>query len=430
MSDARPWWERDEDVCWHPYTQHGLGEPLLPVTAAGGAWLELADGRRMLDAVSSWWSCLHGHGHPRLVEALAVQAARLDHVLFAGCTHEPAVTLAERLTAAAPNGLTRAFYSDNGSTAVEVALKACYSAAARRGEGERTLFVALVDGYHGDTFGAMSVGDPDPFFAEFGDLLFEVVRAPAEPEALAAVMADHGARTAAVILEPIVQGAAGMQSVSPEVVRAARRLCDEHGAYLIADEVMTGFGRTGTLFACEQAGVAPDALCLSKGLTGGMLPLAATLFTDAIFEAFRSEARARMFFHGHTYTAHPIGCAVALASLDLVVENDVPARFEAMGARIATRLDALVPAGDDIARRRFGSIVALQLETGVAGDGGGYLDAAGARLKDACRRHAPDVLLRPIGPVLYSLAPACTTDAECDLVAERIAAVIDAVRAG
>lgn len=421
---SRAWWERDADACWHPYTQHGTQEPLLPVTRAEGAWLELADGRRMVDAISSWWACLHGHGHPRLVEALTTQAATLDHVLFAGCTHEPAVTLAERLAAAAPGDLTRTFFSDDGSTAIEVSLKACYSAAARRGERERTRFVALEGGYHGDTFGAMAVGDPVPFFQEFGPLLFDVARVPATVDALEAVMASHGDQTAAIILEPIVQGAAGMQPVSPDVVRAARTLADQHGAYLIADEVMTGFGRTGTLFACEQAGVAPDAMCLSKGLTGGTLPLAVTLFTDAIFEAFRSEDRARMFFHGHTYTGHPIGCAVALASLDLVEEHDVPARLEAQGQRIASQIDAHIGDGPHLLRRRFGGIVAVELE-GEAG----YLADVGAKLKVACREHAPDVLLRPLGNVLYSLPPACLTDAECDLVAARMAAVLEAVPA-
>ena len=423
MAVSRPWWERDADVCWHPYTQHGIEEPLLPVRGAKGAWLELADGRRVLDAVSSWWACLHGHGHPRLVEALTTQAAQLDHVLFAGCTPEPAVTLAERLVAKAPGALTRAFFSDDGSTAVEVALKACHAAALRRGESARGRIVALEGGYHGDTFGAMAVGDPDPFFREFGDLLFDVVRAPADPAALEDVMEEHGSSVAAVILEPIVQGAAGMRPVSPAVVQAARRASDAHGAYLVADEVMTGFGRTGTLFACEQAGVAPDAMCLSKGLTGGMMPLAVTLFTEAIFDAFRSDDRGRMFFHGHTYTGHPIGCAVALASLDVAEAEDTPARFASIGRRIEAGLKALVPPGPDLARRRFGGIVAVEL-----GGAGGYLAEAGPRLRAAARELARDVLLRPLGNVLYAMPPACTTEAECDLVAERMADVVAAVR--
>lgn len=422
LSADASWWRRDERVCWHPYTQHGLESSFLPVTGARGAWLELADGRRMLDAVSSWWSCLHGHGHPRLVRALAEQAARLDHVLFAGCTHEAAVDLAERLLALAPEGLSRVFYSDDGSTAVEVALKACYQACARRTAGDRRLFVALEGGYHGDTFGAMAVGDPDPFFRGFAPLLFEVRRAAARPEALAEVMARDGARTAAIVLEPVVQGAAGMRAVPPEVVRAARRLADEHGAFLVADEVFTGFGRTGTLFACEQAGVSPDALCLSKGLTGGMLPLAATLFREEVFEAFRSEAPERMFFHGHTFTGHAIGCAVARASLEVLEEEDTPARFEAIGRRIEAALRGRL--GDDgrLVVRRFGGIVATE----PVGAPGGLAADAAPRLRAACRTHAPDVLLRPLGDVLYAVPPACTSTGECDLVATRMADVWEA----
>jgi len=415
-----PWWELDGETCWHPYTQHGEGEALLPVVRAEGAWLELADGRRVLDAISSWWSCLHGHGHPRLVEALARQAAELDHVLFAGCTHPGAVALARSLLRIAPPGLTRVFYSDDGSTAVEVALKACYEACRRRREGSRTTFVALHGGYHGDTFGAMAVGDPVPFHAAWGDLLFDVVRVPLDALELRAVMATHGERVAAMIVEPIVQGAAGMRSVSPDLVRAAREACDASGAYLIADEVMTGFGRTGTLFACEQAGITPDALCLAKGLTGGMLPLAATLFREEIYDAFCDERRDRMFFHGHTFTAHAIGCAVALASLDLIESDDTPRRLASRGARIAAGLSRALPATARV--RRFGGIVAVD-----TGGPAGYLAARGHALRSACRSHAPDVLLRPLGEVLYAMPPACTSDAECDRIAERMSAVLTAV---
>ncbi len=388
--------------CWHPYTQHGIDPEPLRVASARGAWLELEDGRRVLDAISSWWCNVHGHGHPRLVRALAEQAERLDHVLFAGCTHKPAERLAAELTRR--SGLDRCFYSDNGSTAVEVALKMAYLAWQRRGERGRTRFLALEGGYHGDTFGAMSVGDPNPFFEELSPLLFQVSRI--DQEGLGEEIARGD--VAALIVEPIVQGAAGMRPVPAPFLREARRLCTAHGVLLIADEVMTGFGRTGTLFACEQAGVVPDLMCLAKGLTGGMMPLAATLATEEIYAAFLSTDRARALFHGHTFTANPLACAVALASLDLILENDVPARFRAIGERIAGGLPT--------ESRRFGGIVAV--------GGGGYLSDA---LRNVCRERAPDLLLRPLGSVLYAMPPACTTMEECDRIATGMTRVIEAV---
>ena len=293
------WLAADARRCWHPYTQHALDRDPLPVVGARGAWLELAGGRRVLDGISSWWAVLHGHGEPALVAAMAEQAARLDHVLFAGCAHEPAARLAEELVAVAPAGLSRVFYSDDGSTAVEVALKAAYLVQQRRGETRRTRFLALAGGYHGDTFGAMAVGDPVPFFRELAPLLFDVARAEPEIAALEALFAAHGERAAALVIEPLVQGAAGMRPVPPDVVRAARRLCDAHGVLLVADEVMTGFGRTGHLFACDGAGVAPDLLCLAKGLGGGVFPIAATLASEPVYDAFLAADRARAFFHGH-----------------------------------------------------------------------------------------------------------------------------------
>ena len=277
---------RDARVVWHPYTQHGVeGEPLA-VVAARGATLVLADGREILDGISSWWTVLHGHAEPALLEALATQAARLDHVQFAGCTHEPAVALAESLLAAAPGALARVFYSDDGSTAVEVALKIVRQGWVQRGEPQRAIFVALEGAYHGDTFGAMSVGERAPFFESYAPLLFEVRRASASAEAVASALAELGPRAAGVIVEPLVQGAGGMRMHGAVVLRGIRAACDAAGVPLIADEVMTGFGRTGALFACTKAGVAPDLLCLAKGLTGGILPLAATLVTQAWFEAF------------------------------------------------------------------------------------------------------------------------------------------------
>jgi adenosylmethionine-8-amino-7-oxononanoate aminotransferase len=413
---------RDARALWHPYTQHGLDPAPLPVAAAEGAWLRLADGTRRLDAISSWWSCLHGHGHPRIVAAIAAQAAELDHVLFAGCTHEPAVALAEELLALAPREagrppLARVFYSDDGSTAVEAALKMAIGAWVRRGEPARTALIALEGAYHGDTFGAMAAGDPRPFFGEYGPFLFHVARVPPDAEALRAALLAQAGRVAALIVEPLVQGAAGMRMHSAEFLRAARRLCDEHGALLIADEAMT-FARTGAVTACARAGIAPDLLCLAKGLTGGALPLAATLATEAVFAEFRAPMRARAFFHGHTYTGNPIACAAARASLALLREDGAPARLDAIGARIEARLAPL--RGEPRLRelRRCGGIVALELDAPDSG----YLAGLGERLRAACRART-DVLLRPLGNVLYALPPACLADDEADLVADAIAAV-------
>jgi adenosylmethionine-8-amino-7-oxononanoate aminotransferase len=403
---------RDARVAWHPYTQHGLEREALPVVAARGAELELEDGRVVIDAISSWWTVLHGHGEPRLVAALSEQAARLDHVLFAGCTHEPAVALAEELLELAPRGLARVFYSDDGSTAVEVALKIALQAHRHAGETQRRVFVALEGAYHGDTFGAMAVGEREPFFAPFADLLFEVRHVPSDAAALAAALDELGPRAAGVILEPLVQGAAGMRMHSADFVRSARAACDARGLPLIADEVMTGFGRTGTLFACEQAGITPDLLCLAKGLSGGVFPLAATLCTAQLFERFVSDDRARALFHGHSFTANPIGCAVARASLALVRERAVPARLEAIGARIHARLaERLGPRAQELALRRTGGIVAMDRP-----DSGGYLAARTLEL----RRRALEqgVLLRPLGNVLYAMPPACTSEAQCDRIAD------------
>jgi adenosylmethionine-8-amino-7-oxononanoate aminotransferase len=405
--------ERDLACLWHPYTQHGAEVPPFAVARARGAELFLEDGRVLIDAISSWWATLHGHGHPALVEAMARQAAELDHVLFAGATHRPAVELAERLLAAAPPGLARVFYSDDGSTAVEVALKMAYQRWVHAGEPRRTVFVALAGGYHGDTFGAMAVGDPEPFFRAFAPFLPEVRRVP--PGGVADALAELGGRACAVIVEPLVQGAAGMVMYGTAELRAIRAACDAHGVPLIADEVMTGFGRTGTLFACERAGIAPDLLCVAKGLTGGVLPLAATLATAEVFDAFCSTDRSRAFFHGHTFTAHPIGCAVALASLDVIAAEDTPARLDAVGARIEAALESL--RGDErvLDLRRTGGIVALELRP-PAGDAAGYLAQLGPRLRAAALERG--VLLRPLGNVLYALPPACTSDAQADLIAD------------
>lgn len=406
---------RDLRVSWHPYTQHGVEKEFLPVAKAQAATLTLEDGREVLDAISSWWAILHGHGEESLREALTHQMKTLDHVLFAGATHEPAVALAEQLLQVVPKGLERVFYSDDGSTAVEVALKMAYHCWVIRGEAQRTVFVALEGSYHGDTFGAMSVGDPDPFFRTFAPMMFEVRHVPVKEGAIAAALDELGDRACGVIVEPRVQGAAGMIMHSAEFLREARSACDRFGVPLIADEVMTGFGRTGKLFACDTAGISPDLLCLAKGLTGGVFPLSATLATKAIFETFLSEDRSSAFLHGHTFTAHPVGCAVALASLELCRKNDVPARLDAIGARIECALRDELKTLDNVhSLRRLGGIVAFDLDTGRGS--AGYFST----LSPALRKRAIEqgVLIRPLGNIMYALPPACTTMDECDRIAE------------
>jgi len=410
---------RDARHCWHPYTQHASEPEPMIVASAKDAVLTLEDGRELIDAISSWWTSLHGHGPTELLEAMATQAATLDHVLFAGTTHEPAVRLAEQLIEIAPEGLARVFYSDNGSTAVEVALKMAYQGHVHAGQPQRSVFVALTGGYHGDTFGAMSVSDPDPFFTAYEPLLFECRRVPPDGAALREMLADLGERAAGVIVEPLVQGAAGMVMHGPEFLRDARAACDAAGIPLIADEVMTGFGRTGSLFACEQAGIAPDIMCMAKGLTGGLMPMSATLATERIFEAFLAPERGRAFFHGHSFTAHPIGCAVALASLEKTLREDVPNALDKIGKKIENGLRARLRVADpDHALtsevRRTGGIVAVDL-TLPEGSPGGYLADLAPKLR--AEAVARGVLLRPLGNVLYAIPPACTTEEQCERIA-------------
>lgn len=416
MSDLS---RRDRQVNWHPYTQHQLDPEALPVLGASGATLTLEDGTEVLDAISSWWANLHGHGRTELVEAMSAQARELDHIMFAGFTHEPAVRLSEELLEMAPDGLARVFYSDNGSTAVEVGLKAAYQTWVRRGEPSRTVFLALEGAYHGDTFGAMSIGEPDPFFEEFSPFLFHVVRVPADATAVEEALADLEGRVAGFILEPLVQGAAGMKMQPPSFLREVREACDQHGIFLIADEVMTGFGRTGHTFACDAASIAPDILCLAKGLTGGIFPLSATLVREDIYAAFLADERAKAFFHGHTFTGNPIGCAVGLASMQLLREEDTPARLEQIGRWIGEALEGLRDHPMVTDMRRCGGIVALDL----AADDAGYLAGLGERIRHACRSQK-DVLLRPLGNVLYAMPPSCTTEEECLRIAQAMRQVI------
>lgn len=429
-ADEPDWVRLDREQVWHPYTQHAAGLEPLAVASASGAWLTLADGERVLDAIASWWTTLHGHGHPAIVDAIARQAATLDHVLFAGTAHEPAAVLAERVLARAPRGLARVFYADDGSTAVEAALKMALAFHRRRGAAHRDQLIALEGGYHGDTAGAMSVSDDGVFVRDFGALRVPVTRVPAPVrgesldrclEALDATLARMGDRAAALIVEPLLMGASGMLTFPEAWLRALRERTSAHGVLLVADEVFTGFGRTGALFACQRARVEPDLLVIGKAITGGTMTLAAVLATDAVFRAFLGAGVESAFLHGHSYTANPIACAAAIASLELLDANALR-RAEALGARIGRGLEPLVGRAGVRDVRGIGSVRAVELEDP---DGRGYLAAAGPRMARAARELG--VLLRPLGPVVYTVPPLCLTDDEADLVAS---AMVRAVEAG
>ncbi len=429
--------EIDRRHVWHPYTPidtwlHPEREPPV-IDRAEGAYYVTREGRRLLDGFGSWWVCNLGHGYPRVREAVHAQLDRMAHVAIAGVVHEPAARLAERLSAVAPAGLTRSFYSDNGSTSVEVAIRAAFQYFQQNGQPERTRFVSLEGAYHGDTIGAVSVGGIPLFHERFGPLTFETLRAPSPAggptpdwhvEAFAALeqlVQQHADELAAVVVEPLVQGAAGMLMYPPEYLRRLRALCDEHGVLIIADEVFVGFGRTGTLFACEQAGITPDFLCLSKGLTGGVLPFAVTMTTERIFDGFRGTAD-RTFFYGHSYCGHPLGCAAALAVLDAFEHDGILERAALRSAEMGAWA-AQMGVRDGVADARVtGTVAAIQL-----GGDADYSRQIGWRIAaEALDRGA---WLRPLGNVVY-LVPALTIEAhQLAELLEITSAAIDAALA-
>ncbi|RMF20409.1 MAG: adenosylmethionine--8-amino-7-oxononanoate transaminase, partial [Deltaproteobacteria bacterium] len=357
--------EADRRYLWHPFTQADEWlsyEPII-VERADGFFLIDTQGRRYLDGVSSIWCNVHGHGHPRIVRAMHEQLDRVCHSTLLGLSHVPAVELARRLVEIAPDGLTRVFFSDSGSTAVEVAIRMAFQFWRQSGQPERTRFVTLTDAYHGDTLGSVSLGFSEPFHLGYEPITFEVSKVPppflcppidgrrrcttealeqasaASLDRLARLLDREGEQVAAVVIEPLVQGAAGIWPQPPSFVRGVRELCDRHGVLMVCDEVATGFGRTGTMWAVEQAGISPDIMCLAKGLTAGYLPVAATLATERIFDAFRGPYSAyRTLFHGHTYGGNPLGCAAALANLDVFAEEDTVATARRRAAVLAELL--------------------------------------------------------------------------------------------
>ncbi|MGO8954171.1 MAG: adenosylmethionine--8-amino-7-oxononanoate transaminase [Rhodomicrobium sp.] len=393
---------------WHPFTQHALQPVMTKIARAEGAWLEATDGSRIFDAISSWWVITHGHNHPRIVSAIKRQAGVLDQVIFAGFTHEPAEEVARRLIGIAPPGLSHAFFSDSGSTSVEVALKMALGYFRNRGE-PRSRIVALEHAYHGDTVGTMSAGARGVFNAAYEPLLFDVERLPFP-------LAGQESRTlgafeglckreppAALILEPLILGAGGMLVYKASVLRDLKRICEAHGVLLIADEVMTGFGRTGSLFACEQAGISPDIMCLAKGLTGGAIPLAVTLCKPAIYEAHYAPDRARMFYHSSSYTANPIACAAAAANLDVWAAEPVRERIAALAVCQAALLEPFKADDRFYNVRQLGTIAALDLRVEDAG----YLAGVATKLYNFFAEKA--LLIRPLGNTIYVMPPYCTT---------------------
>ncbi|MGH9450922.1 MAG: adenosylmethionine--8-amino-7-oxononanoate transaminase [Terriglobia bacterium] len=409
---------------WHPYTNPALDPAPLLIERAEGAYLYTADGRRLLDAISSWWVTLHGHAQPRIAAAIAEQAAKLEQVIYAGFTHPKAEELAERLGGVLPCGLEHLFFSDDGSTAVEVALKMALQFWHNQGSPERRRFIALEHAYHGDTVGAMSVSAESSFTQAFRDILFPVHRAHSAyclrcpvgkrrdtcsiecTQSLDRLLEQHSGEVAAVIVEPLLQGAGGMIVHPPEFLRRIRDLTARHGVLLIADEVLTGFGRCGRMFASEIAGIEPDLMCLSKGLTGGFLPMGATVCTGRVFDAFRRPDRSHTFFHGHSYTGNPISCAAAVANLEVFRVEPV---FDRIASIEEVHREGIARFKDHPAvadARMIGTVAAIELQAEDAG----YFSHLRPALYDFFLKR--EILLRPLGHVLYILPPYAITPAE------------------
>jgi adenosylmethionine-8-amino-7-oxononanoate aminotransferase len=419
--------ERDAQVVWHPFTQHQTAHLPLEIKSAHGALLHSSDGAEIIDAVSSWWVTNHGHTHPKIIRAVSEQAKTLEQVIFADCTHEPAVALAEELLPLLPGGMSRLFYSDDGSTAVEVALKACIQIARQNGVPVPRV-AALEDAYHGDTLGAMSAGARSVFSQPFDPYLFQVDRLPtpagswdpSSPEAQTAAkialdalenwVDAHTGEIACVIVEPLIQGSAGMRMYPRTYLEGLDALCRERGVPWIADEVFTGFGRTGRMFACDdlpdRPSLHPSAICLSKGLTGGFLPLGATAFRESIFQQFLSDDRSRTFFHGHSFTGSPLGCAAALASLRILREPWTPRRWKILEGLQRRFLSDLAERNALRGARVLGTIAAFELpeaRDGYLAMGGDELAPRGSDIARACRGRG--VLVRPLGDTLYVVPP-------------------------
>lgn len=394
---------RDRRLLWHPFTQQRgweQNEPPLMIERAQGTTVWDTDGNAYIDGTSSLWCNVHGHGHPAIDAAVHAQLDRVAHTTMLGLSHPPAVELAEKLLAVAPPGLARVFYSDNGSTAVEVALKMAFQFFQHAGDTQRTGFICMRNAYHGDTVGSVSVGGIDLFHHLYRPLLFDAWQAESgDAESLAALLAEHGERVAAVVLEPLVQGAAGILLQPDGYIARVRELCDAHGVLMICDEVATGFGRTGAMFACDHEGVTPDLMCVAKGLTGGYLPLAATLATERIYAGFLGEfAEFKTFFHGHTYTGNPLACAAGIATLDVFEQEGTIAALQPKIALLADLLaEHVAPLATVAEVRQRGMMVGIELTEFPLGARMGHEVTLAARARGA--------IVRPLGDVVVLMPP-------------------------
>lgn len=414
------WLKKDRRYTWHPFTQHETERDPVVITRARGACLYDESGGEMLDMISSWWTCVHGHAHPEINRALAEQASRLQHVMFAGFTHPPAVNLAEALSARLPGDLNRIFFSDNGSTSVEVALKLAYQYWKNKGEKQRTRFIAFEGAYHGDTLGAMSLGQGCGFFKLYEDLLLSIETAPfpdtweddeerthktaAALEAFKTLIDKYQHEVAAIIVEPLMQGAGGIRFCTPDFMREITAYAQGKGLLVVYDEVATGFGRTGALFACDKIGVTPDLICLSKGLTAGYMPMGVTVATDRLFAAFLDESFDKAFVHGHSFTANPLACAVALKSLELFKAENTLGKIAAIEAAHRAQLPALQDHPGVHRARVMGPVLAFNLAEGR----GGYKSADGEILRDWYLSNGLNI--RPLGNAVYLMPPYCITE--------------------
>jgi len=419
MNNAHSLSKCDQRVLWHPFTQHGLESEILPVDSAWGAWIKLEDNRRILDAISSWWVNLHGHAHPAIAQAIYDQSHQLEHVIFAGFTHEPAVTLAEMILSALQlrgTALSRCFYSDNGSTAVEVAMKMAYQYHRNLGIKSRTRFISLTNSFHGDTLGGIALsahqGQQEYLFASLPPVDFISCE---DISALEKLLSDYPNQYAALFIEPMIQAVGGMLMHSADFLAKVAALCKDAGVLLICDEVFTGFYRTGTCFAFEHARIKPDLLCLSKGMTGGFLPLAATIATEEIYDSFHRKQSDQTFFHGHSFTANPLACAAAIASWRLLHHESTQHAIVRISNRTKAWMEHLAKHNNCEAARALGTIGALNMRHCRPGS------------EQEIHNFAIDcgVLLRPIGQVLYAVPPYCISDEEIDLIYSVIEAILE-----